>query len=297
MKKLLLLIVFAAIASNLSGASITVKWTGTTSDDWGTESNWDAARLPSYYKVTGGNTGDYVWVNYLSNRPEGCTISSGDHEIYSVFVMRDGLDDTSKQAILNLEGGSLNIKGYDFKMGVASTSSWYASHPTAPSAVVNIYNGFTLNVNGAGGVTIGDYYDATLNMYGGTLNLNAGGFRVTNNAYNGGLGYAYGTLNLLDGVININTWNATLGQADLRDLTPKSKINVGDGVMALTGDSTARLQAYANLGLIEAMPGLTLSITFNPNVGERGTTYLTAVPEPATVMLLSLGVVLLRKKK
>jgi hypothetical protein len=33
------------------------------------------------------------------------------------------------------------------------------------------------------------------------------------------------------------------------------------------------------------------------NVGEHGTTYLTAVPEPATVLLLTLGGFLLRKKK
>jgi hypothetical protein len=300
MKKLLCLIVFAALVSSAFGASITVKWTGTASDDWGTASNWDLNRVPRL-SYAGGNKGDYVWVNYLATRPEGATIYSDAQKAYAVYVMREGVDDNTKTAILNLRGGSLSIcddtNGGELKLGLG-TASYYAAHPQQPLAVVNMYDGFTLNVNSTtGGTTIGDYYDGVFNMYGGVYNENSGAFRISNNAYNGGLGYANGTLNLYDGQVNIYTWNAALGQADLRDFTPKSKINVGDGFMTLVGDSTARLQAYANQGLIQAMPGYTLAIEYDPSIGARGTTFLSAVPEPATVLLLGLGGLLLRKRK
>jgi hypothetical protein len=268
-KYILSMIFMAAVSGIASGASITIKWTGTDSNDWGTASNWDANRVPILYSLP--DKGDYVWINYLSSRPEGCTIYSGDRVAYNVNVMREGIDDNTKTVIFNLKGGSLTISGWELKLGMG-TYSYYVAHPQQPYSVVNMYDGFTLNITGTGGITIGDYYDGEFNMYGGVYNHNAGGFRVSNSAYNGGLGYGAGTLNLYGGRINVYVGNG-LGGADIRAFTPTSKINISDGNMALVGDNVSTLQGYANQGKIAAIGGKVVIIRY---VAGEGKTYLQA---------------------
>ncbi|OHB52323.1 MAG: hypothetical protein A2Y10_00020 [Planctomycetes bacterium GWF2_41_51] len=276
------------LANAYSATSVTNKWLGTDSNDWNQSTNWDLGRIPNYVNDS-TYKGDYVWINYVPGHPEGCVINGGDQEAYNVNVMREGIDNSSVNAILNLKSGSLTIKGWELKLGMG-TYGYYVLHPAQPYSIVNMYEDFTLNINGTGGLTIGDYYDGEFNMYGGVYNHNAGGFRVGNSAYNGGLGYASGTLNLYGGRINVNVWNSGLNRVDIRDFTPDSKIYVGDGNMALIGNNISFLGNSIEQGYIAAISPRILIVDYNENDGSTGTTYLRAEiptkaydPQPANL--------------
>ncbi|MEN6386281.1 MAG: LamG domain-containing protein [Phycisphaerales bacterium] len=272
LRNLILLVVLAN--SVFAATSVTNKWTGTDSNSWGLSTNWDLGRIPNFVK-DGTYNGDYVWINYIPTRLEGCVINGGDHEAYNINVMREGIDNSSVRAILNLKSGSLTVKGWEFKLGMG-TYGYYVAHPAQPYSVVNMYEGFTLNITGTGGLTVGDYYDGEFNMYGGVYNHNAGGFRIGNSAYNGGLGYGKGIFNLYGGRININVWNSGTNRADIRDFTPESEINIGDGNMALVGNNISFLQNSINNGFIKAISPRNLIMEFDENAGTMGTTYIRA---------------------
>ncbi len=270
---LILIIVLISTASGIT--SITNKWTGTDSNDWCEPNNWDLGREPNFVK-DGVYAGDYVWINYVPIRPEGCTIYCDVNEVYAVYVSREASAyNSSVTAILNLKEGSLKTSGWELKLG-AGTFGYYLTYPDQPYSIVNMYEGFTLDINSPGGITIGDYYDAEFNMYGGVYNHNSGGFRVSNSAYNSGLGYGAGTLNLYGGQIYMNVWSASLNRADIRDFTPDSKINISEGVMAIIGDNVSFLQGYESDGRIEAIGDRYVLIEYDPNEGDMGTTYLRA---------------------
>jgi hypothetical protein len=177
----------------------------------------------------------------------------------------------------------------------------------------------TLTVNDGGTVSVGRILWAANNDSTGAININSGGqVNVASHLWWGVSGNATiqisGTLNQTGGILGLGTNNASTatggtatvsildggllalnnisGAPGLPSIQAGSSIDIsGSGQLTLPGDFVGLLTDYANANKIggNGVPGpsnLTIDLTKNPGF----TTAYVAIPEPATLLMLSLAV-------
>ena len=181
-----------------------------------------------------------------------------------MFVMGN----TGAGSVGNLEmiGGTLNSNQW-LQVGYRGTGT------------ANISGG-TINTGSGFGARIGEGGIGLVNMTGGVFN--AGDFSI--GTFAGGTGH----LQLDGGTINASLFSFGGG-------TGTMDFN-GNGQLIISGDVSGLIQGYVGSGLITSGLGsigdVTIDLAMNP-----GSTTVYAVPEPATMILLGLGGMLIRKRR
>jgi subtilase-type serine protease len=183
-------------------------------------------------------------------------------------------DTTPGGAVLTVNGGTLNVADH-FLVG----ENWGADHKGTLDLIDGTVNTTLLMV---GGGTDGSNGNGTVDISGGVINIGwmlaiAGGYSGTN-------GNGTGKVNLTGGTIN-----ATGGGGLV--MAPKGALDIAGGALVLAGN----ISNIASYGNVTAYNGVG-TFVYSYNSGSNLTT-ITAIPEPATLVLLGLGGLLLRKIK
>ncbi|MDQ7779913.1 MAG: pre-peptidase C-terminal domain-containing protein, partial [Planctomycetota bacterium] len=152
-------------------------WTGTTSTDWFTNSNWSDGNIP----------GAGLDVTIPIGCPNYPNISSGTANCYNLTVNAGGS--------LTVSGGTLNVTSvatdYEGLNNYGTVN--FSAGTVAISKALEQYGG-TLTISGTAGVTVGSYlyqiygYNSTISMSGGTVTCN----NIPN--YQGTINHSGGTI-------------------------------------------------------------------------------------------------------
>jgi len=227
------------------------------------------------------------------------------------------------KAVLNMSGGSLTVSQY-LRIGDVNTGI----------GVANISGGtLTVNASVGEGLRVGNSGTGTLNITGGTINVggdaiignaagshgqvimnngvvNATTYLTVGNQGNGSFIMNGGTVNLVQylqvggvgtpqgtGYFELNGGTILLGRPDTVDLliNDNSTMNIAGGTMIIRGNAVSYVEA---LILGNRLVGYNGDGWINLEyVEQEAQTIVTGIPEPATIALLTLGgLVLLRKK-
>lgn len=231
-------------------ADLTYTWEATTAGaDWQTAENWNPDGLPIYTGVVGSR--DTVKINTLP----GATLYSGTAGAYSLQL--GSLD--GSEGRLDVYGGSLQAPGgLDIGQGVGGTGT------------VNIYDGN----HSARYIVAGVDGNGTFNMYGGF-------FRATTALR---IGYRSGGT----GLVNLD--GGTLSIKGIYMPFANSSMVIDGGTLLYDGDMTASTSYLWTAGItpgkVIAAEGKTLQLVYDSVANQ---TIVTAVPEPATLVLLAAG--------
>ena len=286
--------VMMAFASYASAARFYSEWRGPEGGSWNVATavgtNWSITTVPiaSAY-VNGVRPADYYQAGFKgfgaapgTVRSPGITAGAVACDVLSLGGALGGR--------LTINGGTLNVSEY-FTMGAASTEIGTfemisgALNTGVQSSNAKFFVGQsgkgTLNMTG-GTITIGDW--GTGNIHGVLSNL----FLCQN----------YLTTPLLtEALVNLN--GGVIYAADLEMqanavAAGKAKIVITDGFLVLTGNDTATLAPWLNTCITTTNVGGTVMAVWDES---RNMTRVWATPEPATVCLLGLGALVLRRNK
>lgn len=266
MKFVLMFVVAAMCSSSVFGA--TTIWDGATDNTWSGD-NWTKYTDP----VTRAApiAGDYVVINgdvVLDVAGFGSDMQVGPNAGGSLDIQNDLTITGSAWAGMYAGGdGTINLNGpHDVSVGHFSIG--FAS---GANGVVNMSDGTWTSIQ----YIIGSHEDAvgTLNMTGGEIFCDYLGFG-----------------NGVDAVANVNISGGTINQTLLANfyVDPTATVTFsGTGKIVYAGAGyEAYLSSFIGTNFINAQANV---------VGD--TVEITAVPEPATMLLLGLGGILLRRKR
>ncbi len=301
--------VVLAVITLLTGMSMAVQrhWISTGSTDWFDPANWNAAGVPGAGDTPRLGVNDSkgiptVWPVY--NGDNSASPTDGAFLIGKVrnaqFTMQSGL--MVHQSWVNIGNGTAGIKG-----------EWF-------------HNGGTFdNLTAGTQFTVGDSSEGYLEVTGGSLQ--AGFLRVSGNAGGSGNVYLTGTGEIIAGLASIgivgdgsmtmdaglfdvdttltmgDATNSTIGSLFLNGgeikadnlvfSTAGSSIDVAGGTIKLYDDLTTDVDTWISDGnLYTSIPGNIVDYYLE----EDGDIVIYSVPEPATLALLGIGGVLLRKR-
>ncbi len=196
--------------------------------------------------------------------PSGPLIQAGiDAKALGLFTEAPG------EPTLTMTGGTLEVADWVWwGDGAGSFAIWNMSGGT-----VTVTNEFELGWGGGAG---------TLNMTGGTIT--AGTFKVPTGSGAFAEAFLYG------GTFNV-TKPGGLGFGNVNGL-----IDITVGTLVLEGDDTAKVAGLIAAGQITGYSG-TGTVLYDYGVTIPGKTTVTGIPEPATICLLGLGGLALRRRK
>lgn len=262
LKKLVVLLV-VALCVCVAQAQDNTMWYNTSGDgEWFTDGNWDLGHPVAGDTASFGPSGDL------------CTVNGDAY----AEAMNMGLTPGVTSSLAISAGSSLNING-------SSTVSFAAGSAANVLVQGEFINGWQL--------TVGQWGDGVITVDGGLAQAE----HVAFNAAGGGTNSS-GFINVINGgTLRVNTqfiviaWNA-VGPV----------MNVDDSSQILANSATfseAAAEAWANAGFLtgNGLPGASNLIIETVLIEGAPFTSVTAVPEPTTMLLLSSGMLLLRKRK
>ena len=310
-----LIVCVLVIGLTASFAQADLQWDGGGTDNlWTTTDNWEFDVLPI-------STDMIAIDNPIVPQPlftDGMVVS----------VDRVMVGEYSGPCTLDVTGGSLTSSGKPLILGTQAGSEGTLNISggnvlAAHGLLMTVYQS-TATINMSGGtltvqplmpvdwrdhLVVGHHGDATLNMSGGAITVADDIDMVIAKSNDGS-----GTVNMTAGTINVardirmSTFEGATGgisefylnggevtAANLL-MTANASLDLMEGVMILDGDDTVAVQGYIDSGLITGYGG-NGTVVVSYDVGFDETT-VTAIPEPATMVLLALGGLLsLRRRR
>lgn len=250
----------------------------------------------------------------------GGTVSTGEQGNTNAFnIANDGATGTA-----TISDGVINVSGY-LNVGVDA-----GPDNLIPSDAILDMLGGTINIGNP--ETELDWRDlrighndavGVMNMSGGTININGGlivgstNIQIIEDPYEEIPHPGTGTLTMTGGLISIPDANSvkigTDGSTGLLELfggtIRAGTLEIGEpgsggimdiraGTLILDGDRTEDVLAYIAAGLMTAYGGASgAEVLYDYDVANAGKTTVTAIPEPATIALLGLGLLALRRRR
>jgi hypothetical protein len=260
MKKVVVIAMVLGLVSIASAADS--NWNG-GAGDWNNGSSWDAG-VPD---ITVGGIIDVAGSNV--------TLSGTAGSAFRVFVGEDTGTNT------------LNVS-----TGLTADKYIIIGHQATGTGILNVYAGANIVTDG---LCVGDSGNGTLNMYGGTLTVTGGeGFQagIASAFTNAGTGHVQlngGTLDVTGTpglrMGTISGASASLDIAGGALILPGSVTDLASAIIATAAGSTVTITAYGGSG----------GFVYTPD--GQGNTIVTAIPEPATIVLFGLGALALIRQK
>ena len=312
MKVKLILLVLVCVASTASAAI----WTNSTTDqDWATPNNWDSLSVPgaadSAYLVNStlpaaqisSNVGTVYGVQIGQGGGDGALEVSTGGSLSASFIMNLGTD-TGRSGTYTQTGGTVTTQWLNIgKDGAASTmdisgGSFTATGLNAEVGIGATAAGSALTISGDSSfiwdVQLRANNSSSINVVGSNATITGNRVGTTVN----GLVFRTG------GILDFEFDAAGISTIDISDtrmnVVAGSTLNI-DGSSYTGGIGTFTLVDYAvlkdgNMFTTENISGfgaLTATTAYADGVGLT----LTVVPEPATMILLGLGGLMLRRKR
>jgi hypothetical protein len=263
--RLLLLVCVLAIAfSSAANAALYTWWYPSSGGNWEDSTKWDPAGVPS---ASGDQANIFDGVCYLNSA-----------KTITVAIIGFG---TTHQARLVVNPGA------SFTTDLSEVIVGIVAGPSSANLDVEAGGTATLASLRVAGEAVGstDFVtikgDVTVTSFGTYI-----GTRWDNTPRGTGIVDIYG-----DGSLTVDGMGA---MGNRIDIYAGSSVNLhgGNSVLRLLGDRTAELQNWIDLGRVT---GRSYALYSDPAAGGDGYTY--AVPEPATLVLLGIGGLLLRRKR
>lgn len=285
---LMLFVVLLVDNGSVQGAAV---WRGWVDNDFSNPANWEV-QMPD-------PSTDCV-IDYTTNNAP-VKSDTGTYECMSLLL--NAYNDTPN-ATITIQDGTITCNS---SIGTVRLGMW------GSDAFLNMDDGI---LNGGWDMYVGDNTVGTPGNGGGGLVVQTGGIiHLESQLLLGTATDSVGTFNLSDGLVDVHflslssldgTGRAYLNMTGGRIQTienvrwlcnldtvsdPGLIIMSGTALLSMGGDRRSSVEDWITRGLLVG------DVTYDYNVTETGRTVVWVIPEPATLLLLSLGAVLIIKNR